>query len=268
MAPQPEHASSGSLVVMDELQQTSERVVEGPGNQLVWQQHLATYRWAAAQTARLEVLDYGCGTGYGAALVAETARTVTGVDVGPEAIRYASERYQLENLRFLHVGHALPFDDETFDAVLSFQVIEHVDPDAYLREAHRVLRPGGRLFVATPNRRVRLFGFQKPWNPWHMTEYSAAQLGDLLDERFRDVTLFEIIGDIGADLARFRLNRVLTLPFTLPFVPDAFRTSVLRWASRSQKNKKSDDSGPTPEVDVVPLVDERGVILLAVATRR
>ena len=68
----------------------------------------------------------------------------------------------------------MPFADASFGAVLSFQVIEHLDrPDAYLAEASRVLAPGGVLLLATPDRATRLYSWQQPWNRFHVTEYDG-----------------------------------------------------------------------------------------------
>src|SRR3546814_14320183 len=81
------------------------------------------------------------------------------MDVAGYAIAYAKSHYTNENLHFLKVqaDSPLPYPAASFDVVLSFQVIEHVlDDDAYLREARRILKPGGTLVVLTPDRKNRL----------------------------------------------------------------------------------------------------------------
>jgi 2-polyprenyl-3-methyl-5-hydroxy-6-metoxy-1,4-benzoquinol methylase len=216
---------------------TSERVVaehyqDTPGEYLIYLFHTVTYRWAGRSVAGKDVLDYGCGSGYGAALLAEEARSVVGVDVASDVIEVAAGRYQHPNLRFQLVGEAgpLPFGDASFDVVTSFQVIEHVpDVDRYLAEIARVLRPLGTVLLATPNRAVRLYRFQQPWNRWHVTEYDRQGLTAVVANYFRHVELFDMTGEkrvVGIELARYRRVRLLTLPVTLPLVPDAVR----RWA--------------------------------------
>jgi SAM-dependent methyltransferase len=100
------------------------------------------------------VLDAGCGGGGMPLSLAEEAGDVVGIDpinrFGDAGVRLARER-GLRNLHFLLAdGMALPFDDGSFDLVLSHAVIEHVsDAPLYLRECARVLKPGGRVYLST-----------------------------------------------------------------------------------------------------------------------
>ncbi|MFN8557634.1 MAG: class I SAM-dependent methyltransferase [Dehalococcoidia bacterium] len=103
------------------------------------------------------VLDLGCFTGGRSAAWYERygLAHLSGVDVAPiyvdAARRYAAERGINADFR-LGVGESLPFANGTFDAVLSFDVFEHVrDVRTTLAECARVLRPGGRLFVVFPS---------------------------------------------------------------------------------------------------------------------
>jgi ubiquinone/menaquinone biosynthesis C-methylase UbiE len=98
-------------------------------------------------------LDYGCADGgYTAHIRQAGASTVAGVDV--EAARVEDARRNHPDIRFeLIDGSSLPFADDSFDGVFMNEVFEHVaDEDAVLREVHRVLRPGGRLVLISPNR--------------------------------------------------------------------------------------------------------------------
>jgi methionine biosynthesis protein MetW len=103
------------------------------------------------------LLDVGCGRGAVASLLSERFDEVHGVDTDAEALATAAERgvavaqVDLDRER-------LPFEDGSFDAVVSLDVIEHVlDPAAFVRELARVLRSGGRVYLATPN--VRFAGY-------------------------------------------------------------------------------------------------------------
>jgi len=101
------------------------------------------------------VLDAGCGGGGIAVSFAEESRFAVGLDLvnrfSDAGVRLAKER-GIENVSFVQGdGISLPFEDGTFDVVLSHSVIEHVDsPEDYLCECFRVLRQGGVLFLSTP----------------------------------------------------------------------------------------------------------------------
>ncbi|MGW5362893.1 class I SAM-dependent methyltransferase [Actinopolymorpha pittospori] len=219
---------------------TSERVTADAyqareGDYLIYLFHLATYDFAIPYAADRRVLDFGCGTGYGAHRISPECGSITGVDVSASAIDFARDHYQAARLDFRHIApveqEPLPFADASFDVVLSFQVIEHVpDADRYLAEAARVLAPGGVLVVATPDRTTRLLRGQRPWNRYHLVEYSPAALNALLGRHFGEVELSGMGADpaiIGRELRRSRRVRWMMLPFTFPGAPEAWRQAGL-----------------------------------------
>lgn len=200
--------------------------------------HLASYHRASKLCSGKDVLDLGCGSGYGIASLAPLVRSAVGVDVSSAAIAYAQEHYRADNLRFLGIvsGRPTPFVDDSFDVILSFQVIEHVPDDrGYVAEIRRLLRPGGIAIFITPDRRTRLFPLQKPWNRWHLREYSAESLALVVSSGLTIVASEVMQGApnaIAAELRRYRTARTISLPFTLPFVPERIRHSGLALLSR------------------------------------
>lgn len=223
---------------MAELKVSGERMVEDGyvrslGGYVIYIMHVATYRYVESICIGKNVLDLGCGSGYGAAFLADVANSVVGVDVDGEAVEFASKRYGRPNLQYRRVeaGRSLPFPDAEFDVVLSFQVIEHVEDDeAYVREAYRVLKNGGVFVVVTPDRKHRLLPWQKPWNRWHLREYSSKGLVDLVGRVFSVESVLKMSAPWAVarvELNRYRLTKWLMLPVTLPFVPEFLRIFAL-----------------------------------------
>ena len=155
-------------------------------NGLIAAEHLARYWLAADLASGLDVLDAGCGVGYGAEMIARAgASRVVGIDLAPEAIATASER--AGELADFQVGDVqdLPFDEGSFDLVVCFEVLEHLeDPEPAITALKGVLREGGLLIVSSPNR-----GVYPPGNPHHLHEFTLEELRDALTARFANVVL-------------------------------------------------------------------------------
>ena len=154
-----------------------------------WATHLKRYDMAARLCGAGEVLDIGCGSGYGSAHLAQNLpANVTGVDISQEAIDYAQQNYQAGNLRYLRApAEELPFEDGRFGLVVCFEVFEHLaNPEALLAEAKRVLAPEGTFIVSTPNKLT--FSPDHPDdtspNPFHVREYRLHEFLGLLREAF------------------------------------------------------------------------------------
>jgi 2-polyprenyl-3-methyl-5-hydroxy-6-metoxy-1,4-benzoquinol methylase len=239
---------------------TSERVIEehyvrSRDSYLIYLMHVATYRFAAPYLIGKTVLDLGCGTGYGSALLAGDCASVTGVDISAEAIGYARAKYAAPGLAYdtidkIEHGSRLRFADASFDAVISFQVIEHVaDVPSYLLEVKRLLKPGGVFIVATPDRATRLLPLQRPWNLYHLKEYSHTQFEALFTPYFANVEVLHMSGTrrvIDIELKRTRLVKWLTLPFTFPFAPEWLRSAGLALMKRVKGTPALPDAAPAP----------------------
>ena len=153
-------------------QATAERVSLEASDNFVYQRSRLAYV-EAAKLVSGRVLEIGTGTGYGVDIIAPNASEFVTLD------KYRSERVDSlpQNAQFVEATvPPLPFEDEAFDYVVSFQVIEHVKRDKHLvSEVMRVLRPGGKFIVSTPNQPMSLTR-----NPWHVREYTAEELRQLL----------------------------------------------------------------------------------------
>jgi len=151
--------------------------------------HLKRYEFARRFCEGRDVLDAGCGVGYGSAYLAATARRVVGVDVDAEAIAYARERYAAANVEFVQADvTTLPFDAATFDVACAFEAIEHVaEPERLVAELRRVLRRDGVCVLSTP--RVDETTTASA-NPFHTVELAPEDLERMLRTRFDDVELY------------------------------------------------------------------------------
>ena len=146
-------------------------------------QHLARYRWAS-YLAGGAVLDAACGTGYGAALLSEGVDSVVGIDVSASAVERARIRAPSCTILCASLPAALgQFSDGDFDTVVSFETVEHIeDAEALIAGFHRVLKPGGRLLISTPNA-VSPLGDPPAGpsgNPFHVREYTRGEFLHLL----------------------------------------------------------------------------------------
>lgn len=171
-----------------ELPLTGERTLPGIPEENYWfRRHEAAYQYVAGHCDAAVVLEAGCGEGYGAAMLARTATRVVALDYDGPATSHLARRYpQLRPLR----GDlaTLPLRSSAVDVVATLQVIEHLaDQAGFLAECRRVLRPGGRLLLSTPNRLTFSPGRDTPLNPFHTTELAPSELDELLRQAGFDV---------------------------------------------------------------------------------
>ena len=146
-----------------------------------FRRHEVAYRELLGHCADAVVLEAGCGEGYGADLLATVARRVVALDYDELTVRHVARRYPAVHAVRGNLV-ALPLRSSTVDVVANLQVIEHLwDQAGFLAECARVLRPGGRLLVTTPNRLTFSPGRDTPLNPFHTRELSATELAELLN---------------------------------------------------------------------------------------
>jgi SAM-dependent methyltransferase len=172
---------------------TGERLIPGQVGIDLLNEHLARYSFAAGLARGKRVLDAGCGAGYGTAELAEAAAWVVGADIAAEAIDFARGNYRRRNLFFERAScSALPHGAGSFDLVVAFEVIEHLaNWRELLSEARRVLAPGGRFIVSTPNRLYynESRGQEGP-NPFHVHEFEFREFRAELRAVFPQVVLY------------------------------------------------------------------------------
>jgi SAM-dependent methyltransferase len=159
--------------------------------EVLHRENLDRYRFAQGHVAGKKVLEVGCAFGHGTALLLERAAEVDAIDLYRPALDYARGHVRDPRARFHEMDAcALTFPPESFDAVVSFEVIEHVeDPAAFLAGIRRVLRPGGVVVLSTPNGDLTMVD-GKPADPTHLREYRADEFRRLLaGAGFADATV-------------------------------------------------------------------------------
>lgn len=145
----------------------------------------------AMQYIRGDVLEVGCGEGRGVELLIENASSFTAVDKIEDALTVLRERFPAGKFMSMNIPPLSGLADNTYDCVVSFQVIEHIKNDAlYLKEINRVLKPGGIALFTTPNRKMSLSR-----NPWHIREYLAHELKTLAAGIFSTAEMKGITGN-------------------------------------------------------------------------
>ncbi len=199
--------------------QTAERVSQkDQSDNYVYQRSLLAYL-EAAKLVSGNVLEIGTGSGYGVDIIA------------PHAGRFVTiDKFQTEtladapaNVEFLQMN-VPPLKDipsDSFDFVITFQVIEHIPKDhIFLQEIHRVLKQGGKLIVTTPNKKMSITR-----NPWHVREYTVDELKQLMLRYFRSVEALGVFGNASimdyyeknkASVRRITRFDIFNLQYRLP----------------------------------------------------
>jgi SAM-dependent methyltransferase len=233
------------------ISKTTERLI--PGNfgskeeYLLYLRHLYAYQIATEKISKNSfVMEVGSGEGYGTSMLSKNFLKITGLDVDKNEIDHAQKKYGSENCVFkLYDGHRIPFDDHTFDAVVSFQVIEHIqDDENFISEIYRVLKSDGVFIVTTPNKTLRLKPGQKPWNKFHVREYYPGELEVVLKSKFSDVKVWGVFGNEEVQKIEIaRVKRGLSLisfdPLNLrKLIPDRIKLKIYNMLTEISKGKR------------------------------
>ena len=203
---------------MSEIKNTGERIIVEKETPLMIARHLCAYRFTRDYARGRDVLDIGCGEGYGSHYLAGYARSVKGVDYDRQIIAYARNRYTKDNLSFevmdiKDLGHL----QRTFDCVCCFQVIEHIrETKMFLAGVLAVLGAGGTFICSTPNRLDASPGSSQPCNKFHVKEYVAYEFRELLGGNFGEANIFGL--KRGRRLNFFRRIKKIGL---FNFLPDS-----------------------------------------------
>lgn len=167
--------------------QTAERSSgHDPSEHVIYNRCLFAYE-AAAVMVKGDIIELGSGEGYGIRVLSPLADNYLAID------KFDTELPKATNIEFrkMMLPSLAGIPDNSFDYAVTFQVIEHIKNDReFVKEIHRVLKPGGKMLATTPNRLMSLTR-----NPWHIREYTATELKNLLSQFFQSVDMKGVFGN-------------------------------------------------------------------------
>lgn len=206
------------------ISKTGEQILpekfESKEEYLLYLRHLFAYEFAKDKISENSfALEVGCGEGYGTSLLSQKVVKIIGLDVDINTIAHASKKYGSDNCVFkMYDGVKIPYEENTFDAVISFQVIEHIQDDInYVSEIYRVLKRNGIFILTTVNGIYRSKPGQKSWNRFHVREYCPHDLENILKNKFLDMKVWGIRGN--HEVQRIEIERVKQRVSIISFDP-------------------------------------------------
>ena len=186
------------------LDWTGERFIPGVGAEIAYE-HYGRYLLASRFVASKRVLDMPSGEGFGSFLLAQTARSVVGIDIDEKSLTHARSCYVHPGLEF-YLGDMtkdIAFPDGSFDIITCFEGIEHIDQESQqkaISEFKRLLTPDGMLFMSTPNRLV-YSDAQNYHNPYHIHEFCFEEFCEFLSRIFPHISLLGQMSITGGLIA-------------------------------------------------------------------
>tara|TARA_B100000959_G_scaffold53798_1_gene55948 strand:+ start:221 stop:1000 length:780 start_codon:yes stop_codon:yes gene_type:complete len=183
--------------------QTAERSSHlDPSENVIFQRHMIAYLEASKMISG-KVLEIGCGEGYGLTELAPKSKEYIAIDKYNTPI--SDEVKQKNNIQFkqMEVPPLKGIEDNCIDFVVTFQVIEHInDDELFVYEIFRILKPGGKLILTTPNKLMSLTR-----NPWHIREYTPLQMLEILQtSSFSNIDVKGVFG-LGKALEYYEMNK-------------------------------------------------------------
>jgi|GEM_PF-3326174 SAM-dependent methyltransferase len=250
-----------------EIDWTGERCVPWANAAQVIYEHYHRYCLAARWLGDMDVLDAACGEGYGADILANTAKSVVAIDIDPSTVRHATQNYTKPNLRF-HIGdiqHLTDLGPKLFDAVVCFEAIEHVtDHCAVMTGIKEVLRPSGLVIMSTPDKTT--YNAQNTHNPFHLKELTAAEFELLLRRHFSNVALLGQSVSSGSTIVGLLGD---TEPGTIDMTPFSKHAEGwrFRFTNRPTYLIAIASDAPLPSIPETSLLIDDGAELVAEAWR-
>jgi 2-polyprenyl-3-methyl-5-hydroxy-6-metoxy-1,4-benzoquinol methylase len=174
------------------LTDTGERMIPTQEGEVsvVFSRHQFAYRYAQQFATGKDILDVGCGTGYGSKILSECANYVLGLDYDADAVDYCRANFNAPNIEFQQIDADKLELDREFDIAIAFQVIEHMhDVEGFVDHLKNIVKQNGLILITTPN--VQTFHQADGCNPFHFSEMSFEKFERLISKKFNT---YKILG--------------------------------------------------------------------------
>lgn len=221
------------------------------------------------------VVEIGCGDGRGIDLLAPLSTRYIALDKNTSVIEKKKAAHPQLEVVEATIPPISQVADQTADIIISFQVIEHIlDDTHFLEEVYRILKPGGKAYLTTPNIKLTLTR-----NPWHIREYTADELGRLAGAIFNEVEMLGVAGNERVmqyyqqnkeSVARITRFDVLKLQQRLPSSLLKIPYEVMNRLNRNRLMSKNNQlvHGLGHEDYLISQVPDQSLDLLLVASRK
>ncbi|GMQ24361.1 hypothetical protein Aoki45_10430 [Algoriphagus sp. oki45] len=245
-------------------------ISDNPIHQRLLKAYLAAKPWISG-----DLLEIGCGEGRGVDELLPLAKSYLGLDKIGEVITMLQGKYPGVDFRQAVIPPFKGFKDESYDTIVSFQVIEHIEDDRlFLEEIYRMLKPGGKAIISTPNNTHTLSR-----NPWHVREYLPQELIDLSSGVFDRVEANGIGGNQKVwdyheanrkSVQKIMRFDVLDLQHRLPAWVLRMPYEILNRFNRNRLHRQQGDSVVSISHEDYPLVDnpEKGLDLFYILWKK
>jgi 2-polyprenyl-3-methyl-5-hydroxy-6-metoxy-1,4-benzoquinol methylase len=200
---------------------------------------------AAQNYIQGDLLEIGCGEGRGVELLVQQAVSYTAIDKIATVVDKLKVKYPNVALLNMLVPPFTGIADNTYDRIVTFQVIEHIEEDDFfVKEIYRVLKPGGLAIITTPNIKMSLTR-----NPWHVREYTRMELETLLTKYFPKVQMEGVYGSQRVNdyyernkesVQKYKRLDIFNLEQRLPRKVLQFPYNILNRINRNSLHKSND----------------------------
>ena len=226
--------------------QTAERSSHlDPSENVIFQRHMIAYMETAKMISG-KVLEIGCGEGYGLVELAPKAEQYLAVYKYDTPISKELKEQNNISFRQKEIPPLKGIEDNSIDFVVTFQVIEHInDDELFVSEIFRVLRPGGKLILTTPNKLMSLTR-----NPWHFREYTPNEMQEILQTSFKEINIKGVFG-LGKAMDYYEKNKkavekitrwdIFNLQYLLPRFLLQIPYDILNRINRQKLQDNNDD---------------------------